>query len=63
MGLRLRYCANLASLHVTLSDTAMERLNEQTKPVLNHPADFLNAGAIIYQQGGTTIYGVTPPTT
>ncbi len=53
--------ANLTSVDVTLDDAAMARLTEQTTPILNYPAEFLNTGAVVYQQGGTTINGVTPP--
>ena len=54
--------ANLSSLEVTLDNAAMARLTEQTTPALNYPADFLNTGAVVYQQGGTTINGVSPAT-
>ena len=53
--------ANLTSLDITLSETAMTRLSDQTTPALNYPADHLNEGAIYWQQGGTTVNGIAPP--
>ncbi len=53
--------ANLTSLEVTLTEEAMTRLNQQTTPTLNHPAEFLETIAIIWQQGGTKIDGIQPP--
>ena len=49
--------ANLKALDLTLTPEQMATLNDVSKPVLNFPADFLNASPT-YAHAGATVNGV-----
>lgn len=51
--------ANLASIGVTLTDAQLAELDALTKPRLEYPHPFLDEVGIGYQQGDTTINGVS----
>lgn len=51
--------ANLASLDVTVPDEQLSELSALTTPTLDFPADFVSSAAVSWQQGGTTVNGVT----
>ncbi|MBM9506149.1 aldo/keto reductase [Actinacidiphila acididurans] len=51
--------SNLGSLTVEIPDDDLAALDELTKPELPFPFAFLDATALSWQQGGTTINGVT----
>lgn len=51
--------ANLAALQISPSADQLARLDALSKPTLNFPAAFLEEVAVPWQQGGTTINGVT----
>ncbi|MYS23835.1 Predicted oxidoreductase [Streptomyces sp. DvalAA-14] len=50
---------NLASLDVTIPDEQLAELAELTAPQLDFPAAFVTETAVPWQQGGTTINGVS----